>query len=168
MIQNYQKCPDTNAGQTHICYSDSGKSRKKTVKLGTPWIEPWISRIRVPCVITELPLFVRLISKQLFFVCFQDGFYCTLQRRARVILANVPHGPDFYSAGTADLLALGTIVMSVLAAATNSLFLGCVTGLLMAMNVVTAHNFLHQKDNWRMYYFNLSFMSFRYNKTSLK
>jgi hypothetical protein len=26
---------------------------------------------------------------------------------------------------------------------------------------VSAHNFLHQKDNFRMYYFNLSFMSFR-------
>ncbi|KAJ9597574.1 hypothetical protein L9F63_011575, partial [Diploptera punctata] len=91
----------------------------------------------------------------------EDGFYRTLQRRAQVILAGVPHGPDFYSALTADLLALGTVAVSVSALATNSYFLCCLAGLLMAMNVVTAHNFLHQKDNWRMYYFNLSFMSFR-------
>ena len=76
-------------------------------------------------------------------------------------MADVPHGPDFYSASTADLLALGTVAISVLAAATSNYFLGCIAGLLMALNVVTAHNFLHQKDNWRMYYFNLSFMSFR-------
>ena len=92
---------------------------------------------------------------------FQDGFYRTLQRRARKVLANSPHGPDFYSALTADLLALGTVLTSVAAAGVDSYLLVCVAGILMALNVVTTHNFLHQKDNWRMYYFNLSFMSFR-------
>jgi hypothetical protein len=77
-------------------------------------------------------------------------------------LAGVPRGPNFSSALIADLLALGTITFSALAAATSSPSVGAVAGFLMALNVVTAHNFLHQKDNFRMYYFNLSFMSFRY------
>jgi hypothetical protein len=91
----------------------------------------------------------------------QDGFYRTLQRRARVALAGVPRGPNFSSALIADLLALGTVSFSVLAAATNSYSVGAFAGFLIALNVITAHNFLHQKDNFRMYYFNLSFMSFR-------
>lgn len=95
------------------------------------------------------------------FSVHQDGFYRTLQRRARVALAGVPRGPNFASALIADLLALGTITFSVLAAATSSYSMGTLAGLLVALNVVTAHNFLHQKDNFRMYYFNLSFMSFR-------
>jgi hypothetical protein len=77
-------------------------------------------------------------------------------------LAGVPRGPNFSSALIADLLALGTVAISVLAAATNSYILGACAGFLIALNVITAHNFLHQKDNFRMYYFNLSFMSFRY------
>jgi hypothetical protein len=56
---------------------------------------------------------------------------------------------------------VGTVALSVLAAATGSYSVGALAGFLVALNVVTAHNFLHQKDNFRMYYFNLSFMSFR-------
>lgn len=91
----------------------------------------------------------------------EDGFYRTLQRRARIALAGVPRGPNFSSALIADLLALGTISFSVLAAATNNYSVGAFAGFLIALNVITAHNFLHQKDNFRMYYFNLSFMTFR-------
>jgi hypothetical protein len=76
-------------------------------------------------------------------------------------LAGVPRGPNFSSALIADLLALGSVAFSVLAATTSSYSVGAFAGFLLALNVVTAHNFLHQKDNFRMYYFNLSFMSFR-------
>lgn len=91
----------------------------------------------------------------------EDGFYKTLQRRARAALAGVPRGPNCSSALIADLLALGSVVLAVLAATTSSYAAGALAGLVLALNVVTAHNFLHQKDNCRMYYFNLSFMSFR-------
>jgi len=94
------------------------------------------------------------------FVLLQDGFYRTLQRRARTALAGVPRGPNYASALIADLLALGSVALSVLAAC-SSYAVGALAGVLIALNVVSAHNFLHQKDNFRMYYFNLSFMSFR-------
>jgi hypothetical protein len=95
------------------------------------------------------------------FVLLQDGFYRTLKRRARTALAGVPRGPNYASALIADLLALGSVVFSVLAACSSSYAIGALAGVLIALNVVSAHNFLHQKDNFRMYYFNLSFMSFR-------
>jgi len=94
-------------------------------------------------------------------VLLQDGFYRTLQRRARTALAGVPRGPNYASALIADLLALGSVAFSVLAACSSSYAVGALAGVLIALNVVSAHNFLHQKDNFRMYYFNLSFMSFR-------
>ena len=95
------------------------------------------------------------------FALLQDGFYKTLQRRARAALAGVPRGPNCSSALIADFLALGSVVLAVLAATTSSYAAGALAGCVLALNVVTAHNFLHQKDNCRMYYFNLSFMSFR-------
>ncbi|XP_069678874.1 cytochrome b5-related protein-like isoform X2 [Periplaneta americana] len=91
----------------------------------------------------------------------ENGFYKTIQKRAREALAGVPRGPTFSSALIADMLALSIVVFSVLAAVNCSYSVGALAGLLVALNVVTAHNFLHQKDNFRMYYFNLSFMSFR-------
>jgi hypothetical protein len=110
---------------------------------------------------SSIALLVLLLRAHVFAVR-QDGFYRTLKRRSRVALAGVPRGPNFSSALIADLLALGTIAFSVLAAAVSSYSAGALAGFLVALNVVTAHNFLHQKDNFRMYYFNLSFMSFRY------
>lgn len=76
-------------------------------------------------------------------------------------MTGVPRGPNCASALIADLLALGSVALSVLAACSSSYTVGALAGVLIALNVVSAHNFLHQKDNFRMYYFNLSFMSFR-------
>ena len=102
-------------------------------------------------------------ERECIFTLLQDGFYRTLQRRARAALAGVPRGPNYTSAVFADLLALGSVALSVLAAAKGSYVFAAVAGFFIALNTVTAHNFLHQKDNFRMYYFNLSFMSFRYD-----
>jgi hypothetical protein len=109
------------------------------------------------------PVLVRInaFCERLHFVLLQDGFYRTLKRRARTAFAGVPRGPNYASALIADLLALGSVAFSVLAACSSSYAVGALAGVLIALNVVSAHNFLHQKDNFRMYYFNLSFMSFR-------
>jgi hypothetical protein len=61
----------------------------------------------------------------------------------------------------ADTLLISCLVSAVGAAFSGSFLLGGVSGLLLALTVISAHNFFHQKDNIRMYYFALSFMSSR-------
>lgn len=41
-------------------------------------------------------------------------------------------------------------------------YIGTLSGMLLAMVTVAAHNFFHQKDSFRMYYFDLSLMSSRF------
>lgn len=40
-----------------------------------------------------------------------------------------------------------------------SLLLTLIAGTMLSMTVICAHNFFHQRDNWRMYYFDLSLLS---------
>lgn len=53
------------------------------------------------------------------------------------------------------------IVLAVFSAKLNSLSLAFGASLLYTWIVITGHNYLHQRDNFRMIYFNLSFMSYR-------
>jgi hypothetical protein len=61
----------------------------------------------------------------------------------------------------ADSLLISCLVSAVGAASSGSFLLGGVSGLLLALTVISAHNFFHQKDNIRMHYFSLSFMPSR-------
>jgi hypothetical protein len=59
----------------------------------------------------------------------------------------------------ADTLLISSLVSAVGAAFSGSFLLGSLSGLLLALTIISAHNFFHQRDNIRMYYFALSFMS---------
>lgn len=54
---------------------------------------------------------------------------------------------------------LGTFVASTLATA-NGLFI-LPAALLLAWLTIAGHNYTHRRDNFRMYYFNFSFLSYR-------
>ena len=43
----------------------------------------------------------------------------------------------------------------------NSMFWSALAGLVLGMNTSAAHNFFHQADSWRMYYWDLSVLSSR-------
>lgn len=60
-----------------------------------------------------------------------------------------------------DGLAISTILASILAMRFNSYILGIVAGQLISATATAAHNFFHQKDNYRMLYFNLSTLNYR-------
>ena len=49
----------------------------------------------------------------------------------------------------------------ILSTWTNSLVMSALTGLILGMTTSAAHNFFHQADSWRMYYWDLSFLSSR-------
>ncbi len=52
-----------------------------------------------------------------------------------------------------------TFVTAILSAKSESYFWAIISGILLNFAVIAAHNYLHQKDNFRMYYFNLSLFS---------
>lgn len=64
---------------------------------------------------------------------------------------------QFYIDG---LFAL-TILTAILAQRFQSTFIAIVCSLFFTWTGVCAHNYLHQRDNYRMLYFNLIFMSYR-------
>lgn len=92
---------------------------------------------------------------------YSDGFYRTLMRRAQPIIATVPTGPALRSKILLDMVMVTTMLTAILAATTSSYALGVLAGFLMNLTVMGAHNFLHLRDNLRMYYFDFSFMSCR-------
>ncbi|KAJ4430951.1 hypothetical protein ANN_19544 [Periplaneta americana] len=88
-----------------------------------------------------------------------DGFYLTLKRRVMEQLKRTPIGPTFSSTLIIDVLCSSALFFAVVAAATSNYMTGALSGFLLALTVIAAHNFFHQKDNFRMYYFDLSLMS---------
>nr|CAD7423343.1 unnamed protein product [Timema monikensis] len=91
----------------------------------------------------------------------ENGFYKTLKRRVREILGNNYSGPSHRSILIADLFVITTLLLSVLAAHGGDFLLGSLAGVFLCYTAISAHNFFHQKDNFRMYYFDLSLMSSR-------
>lgn len=65
------------------------------------------------------------------------------------------------SKAVTDALAVSALLACALAARLQSLPLGVLAGMLLSLTTSAAHNFFHQRPNWRRYYFELSFMSSR-------
>lgn len=99
------------------------------------------------------------------FTFHRDGFYMQLRERARKVLHNTSAqeiaAARQRSRTLMDLLAVSALLTCSLAASFNSYLIGAVGGLLVSLTASAAHNFFHQKHNWRRYYFDLSLMSSR-------
>lgn len=54
-----------------------------------------------------------------------------------------------------------TLLTAILAQRFQSTLLAILCGLFLTWTGVCGHNFLHQRDNYRMIYFNIIFMSYR-------
>lgn len=89
------------------------------------------------------------------------GFYRTL--KAEVWNSLGPKSHKFHPRTILYIDSLATFFLAsvALAAMYNSLLLALVAGLSLTLLTVMAHNFFHRRDNWRMYYFHLSFLSVR-------
>jgi hypothetical protein len=61
----------------------------------------------------------------------------------------------------ADALLVITVISLILTAKFNSIWLGIFTGISLAFVGITSHNYLHQRDNWRMYRMNLTGYNYR-------
>ncbi|KZC14948.1 Cytochrome b5-related protein [Dufourea novaeangliae] len=89
-----------------------------------------------------------------------DGFFHTFKKRALEALKHVDfHRPSKKSNAIADLLVTTTIILSLAAVFLQSYVVIIPAGIFLAWTAITAHNYFHMRDNFRMYYFDLSTMS---------
>ncbi|KAL0119489.1 hypothetical protein PUN28_007765 [Cardiocondyla obscurior] len=89
-----------------------------------------------------------------------DGFYHTFKKRAIEALKNVDfHKPSITTNVITDSLAIMTFALSFAAALTHSYTIAVLASVFLTYTTVAAHNFFHMRDNFRMYYFDLSMMS---------
>uniref|UniRef100_T1P9A8 Cytochrome b5-related protein n=1 Tax=Musca domestica TaxID=7370 RepID=T1P9A8_MUSDO len=90
----------------------------------------------------------------------ENGFYKTLKRRVAEKLKTIDNSPKQRS----DLIHLGLLVsiflFAIASARLNSLLFLALAGTALVWTCVTAHNYFHRRDNWRMYTFNLSMLNF--------
>ncbi|XP_052895555.1 cytochrome b5-related protein-like [Anopheles moucheti] len=91
----------------------------------------------------------------------EHGFYRTLKRRIRKQLDYVDPTPKEHSRRILDALIGAVLVTAYLAVRHESFTIGLVCAVCVNATIIAAHNFLHQRDNWRMYVFNIAFLSYR-------
>ncbi|XP_055539793.1 cytochrome b5-related protein-like isoform X2 [Wyeomyia smithii] len=90
-----------------------------------------------------------------------DGFYRTLKRRVREKLSELDYSPVKTSNLIIDSLVASALLFAFLAVKFNSYLMAAACGLCINWTVISAHNYFHKKDNWRMRLFNLAFFSYR-------
>ncbi|XP_070153067.1 cytochrome b5-related protein isoform X3 [Polyergus mexicanus] len=89
-----------------------------------------------------------------------DGFYRTFKRRAFDALKSVNfHRPSTTTNLITDSLAAMTFALSLTAASANSYAIVVFASIFLTWTTVAAHNYFHMRDNFRMYYFDLSMLS---------
>ncbi|XP_057671432.1 cytochrome b5-related protein-like [Diorhabda carinulata] len=91
----------------------------------------------------------------------EDGFYRTLKREVRKSLNDIPKNTycisDLYSDGLLFLLFL----FSTLAVKWWSFTLATAAGVALGLLTIAAHNYVHRKDNLRMFYLQFSLLQIR-------
>ncbi|XP_039313567.1 cytochrome b5-related protein [Solenopsis invicta] len=89
-----------------------------------------------------------------------DGFYQSFKNRAVEALKDVDfHNPSTTTNLIADFLVTTTFVLSLVAALTHSYITIILAGIFLTWTTIAAHNYFHMRDNFRMYYFDLSMAS---------
>ena len=93
-----------------------------------------------------------------------NGFYRTLKGKAEKVLYSAPvggPGPGFKTYALQDSLVLIFGILLAYTSVSNSMYWAMICGTVLGMNTSAAHNFFHQADTWRRYYWDLSFLSSR-------
>lgn len=83
----------------------------------------------------------------------------TLKKRIRDNLIKVPEDVVDKSKFYTDTLLISFLTLTLISARFGYIILSIMAGLNLALLGNAAHNFFHQKDNFRMFYFNFTLMS---------
>lgn len=92
----------------------------------------------------------------------EDGFYRQLKHEVRDVLKTIPATAAVKSIVMTDTLLFAYVLTAILAAKIMNYYVGAASGLFLGLVTIAAHNFFHQKDSFRMFYFDLSTMSSRF------
>lgn len=95
------------------------------------------------------------------FTFHENGFYLTLKREIEKILPTLPKQPFNTSKFLSDSICFFLFTFSILAARYWSYGMGVLSGIFLGLATISGHNYLHRRDNFRMYYFQFSQMSVR-------
>jgi cytochrome b involved in lipid metabolism len=90
----------------------------------------------------------------------ENGFYKTLKKRVADIYPQMDNAPKKMSNIVSDMMLAVIFVSAILTAKDNNNFMAILVGFFLNCQLVIAHNYFHRKDNWRMYTFNLSLLSY--------
>lgn len=91
----------------------------------------------------------------------ENGFYKTLKRRVAAKLEFLDQSPAANSKFYCDFMLASTLLLSTIGSRDNNYLVASLAAVSLFLLTVISHNFIHQKDNWRMYTTNLSLMGFR-------
>lgn len=84
-----------------------------------------------------------------------------MKKRIREEVSKIPQKFVRQSEIIADSLFLSYVLTAWLATYSFSLTVGVLSGVLLSYTSIAAHNFFHQRDNFRMYYFDFTMLSSR-------
>ncbi|CAI6365826.1 unnamed protein product [Macrosiphum euphorbiae] len=91
-----------------------------------------------------------------------DGFYSVLKSRVKKKLSEINRREvSIKSILVIDTWFFATLILCAAVAQTQSSVLALFAGISLGLGTVASHNFTHLKDNWRMYYMQLSLFSVR-------
>lgn len=90
-----------------------------------------------------------------------DGLFKTLKKRIWNEVKGKQKGPKLRTKIFMDSLVIGIIISALLAAKFHSIVFAIISGTLLTCSTIVSHNLFHQRDSWRMYYFQLSLLSVR-------
>lgn len=99
--------------------------------------------------------------RNLKFTMHDNGFFKVLKKRVVEKLAEIGPSKQNNSKRIIDTLFLLTLTLASLAGKYNNYLIATATGMALTWTIICAHNYFHQRDNWRMKLFNLSLMSYR-------
>ncbi|KAF5308055.1 hypothetical protein FQR65_LT06430 [Abscondita terminalis] len=105
--------------------------------------------------------FVKKITKPRVspYTFHEDGFYKTLKHRVREVLKTLPEESFNISNVYTDVLLFTTFTFACLANSMLSYFFAILAGISGTFLIVASHNYVHQRDNIRMFYGNTVIMA---------
>ncbi|KAM8717117.1 hypothetical protein ACLKA7_003912 [Drosophila subpalustris] len=94
------------------------------------------------------------------FTLKENGFYMVLKKRVREKLRSLEHRTTRKTDVLHSAILVSVFLLSWAATVLDSLVLRAFAGLALCWLANSSHNYFHQRDNWRMYCFNLMLMNF--------
>jgi Cytochrome b5-like Heme/Steroid binding domain len=91
----------------------------------------------------------------------ENGFYKTLKRRVATKMEFLDRSPAATSKFYCDFVLLMTFLLSIIGTRNENYLIALMAGLSLCCLTTIGHNFIHQRNSWRMYVTNLSLVNFR-------